>query len=103
MKTPNVWPEGPKLLIEVDEAESTSKGGIIIPQNVRAAEQRRLTMGTVLRCGPNADVRFEDGVEFSVGSRIIFAKYGGFLLKDVGDRSKDYRLINDEDVLAIIE
>jgi len=98
---PNVWPEGCKVLIEVDEAESVTPGGILLPPSSRQAEQLRLTMGTVRRCGPEVDVRIGDGKEFGEGSRIIFAKYGGFRLQDVSRR--DFRLINDEDVLAVID
>lgn len=100
MEIPNVWPEGPKVLIEVDQAESVSSGGIFIPDTARMAEQLRLTMGTVLRIGPTAQV--DANTEFKEGSRVIFAKYGGFRLQGLKDRSRDFRIINDEDVLAII-
>jgi co-chaperonin GroES (HSP10) len=97
---PDVWPEGPKILIEVDRAESVSSGGIFIPETSRVAEQMRLTQGTVLRIGPTAQVDVAGG--FDPGTRIIFAKYGGFRLQGFEDRSRDFRIINDEDVLAVI-
>lgn len=101
VEIPEVWPEGCKILIEVDEAESISSGGIIIPPTLRQAEQLRLTKGTVLRCGPDVDARFGGERSLEAGSRIIFAKYGGFHLQDQS-RKRDFRLINDEDVLAIV-
>jgi co-chaperonin GroES (HSP10) len=53
-----------------------------------------------LRLGPTANVNF--GNKKVEGAKIIFSKYGGFNidLPDFGDR--DFRIINDEDVLAVI-
>lgn len=104
---PNIWPEGSKLLIEVDMVEEMTSGGIILPPSSRENQQRGLIMGKVLRCGPDVMVRQDSGEELREGTKIIFARYGGFNLKsrDLEDRSKgnrDLRLINDEDVLAIL-
>ena len=37
----------------------------------------------------------------SIGDRIAFAKYGGFIIEDPED-GVEYRLLNDEDVCAVI-
>ena len=102
LNIPNIWPEGPKVLIEVDQVDSVTAGGIILPDSARIDRQLHLTMATVLRLGPDASVRMTDGHECVPGSRIIFAKYGGFRLQDM-DKRKDLRIINDEDVLAVLE
>lgn len=99
---PKVWPEGVKLLILVDESESATAGGIVIPHRIRDNNQLKLTMGTVLRLGPDAAVRMGDGKECGPGSRIIFARYGGYRLSELETR-RDLRIINDEDVLALLE
>lgn len=102
---PEIYPEGVKLLIQVDDMEKVTRGGIILPESSVRSEQRRLSTATVLRLGPRVDVdlRLPEGQEFGVGTRIIFAKYGGFNLKDPDRKlSRDFRLINDEDVLAVV-
>lgn len=101
MSIPDVWPEGCKVLIEVDTVEAATSGGIFLPQSVRQAEQLKLTVGTVLRLGSDADIRLGPDRVCKEGTRIIFAKYGGFRLQDM-DRKRDFRLINDDDVLAVI-
>lgn len=101
LSIPGVWPEGYKILVEADQTEEVTSGGIFIPATVREAHQRHATFGTVLRCGPTHNAQVE-GREIGPGTRIIFAKYGGVFLKDV-DRRRDLRLINDEDILAVVE
>lgn len=100
---PGIYPEGEKILIQVDDMERVTKGGIILPESSRIAEQRRLTTGKILRIGPDAIVRFSEDKKLCVGDRIVFALYGGFNLKDPDKKGRDFRLINDEDVLALIE
>lgn len=108
---PDVWPEGVKLLIEVDMADRMTPGGIVVPDVARENQQRQSTMGTVLRMGPHASVKFADGKECVVGCRVVFARYGGYPLKEIKNRKdgrvgrdeRDLRIINDEDVLALLE
>jgi len=99
---PKVWPEGCKLLIEVDEADAVTPGGIVVPNQARENMQMSLTMGTILRVGPHATTAFADGKELKPGSRVVFAKYGGYRLREVETR-RDLRIINDEDVLVLLE
>lgn len=99
---PKVWPEGVKLLILVDDAEGVTSGGIIVPGVVRENNQMHLTMGTILRVGPDAVTNFADGKELKPGSRVVFAKYGGYRLKEI-ETHRDLRIINDSDVLVLLE
>ena len=103
-KIPDIWPEGSKILIEADRVDDRSPGGIWYAQQTREAEQTRVNMGTVLRVGPDVIVRLVDdsgaAMPLTVGSRIVFSRYGGFRL--MADKVRDYRIINDDDVLAVV-
>ena len=101
---PEVWPEGCKILIEADKVDDRTAGGIWYSQQTKEDEQTRVNIGTVLRCGPDAVSRLanpgEEARQLTPGDRIVFARYGGFRL--MFDKNRDFRIINDEDVLAVV-
>lgn len=105
-KIPEIYPEGVKVLIQVDDTEKVTKGGIIVPPSMIKSEQKKLTTGTVKRIGPDAVARFLVGGEkraLETGDRIIFSLWGGFSVKDPEGMDRDFRLLNDEDVLALVQ
>lgn len=91
---------GYRLLIEPDEIETTSKGGIqlVLDEKLEKAAQQ---MGTVVSIGSyawkTADGIWEPWVE--VGDRIMFSKHAGRMVRDE-ENDKTYMYINDTDVLA---
>jgi len=102
----NFHPEGTKLLVLADRAQGITKGGILIPETSRDQSQYKVTMATVLGIGPDAVSRFTDPETsetrpVKIGDRILFTRYGGaYLYKDGSDG--DLRIIQDQDVLALI-
>lgn len=86
------------LLIEPKQAETTTSSGIIIPDT---ANKEKPQEGTVISAGEG---RMEDGklspLTVKVGQTVLFKKWGGTEIKLEG---KDYLLIKEEDILAIIE
>lgn len=105
-------PEGRKLLVEADQTEEMSAGGIWIPKTAQEANQTRMTLGKVVAIGPAVDLVFEysdkenpekEGTlrHVQIGDRVWFSKYGGCRFETARDR--DLRIINDEDVMAIID
>lgn len=94
-----IKPVGYRVLVEPDKVEEKTKGGLFLPQTTQDREQQAAIKGTVVAVGEHAWK--EDGEPWAkVGDRIIFAKYGGFEVEDDG---KAYRLLNDEDIVAVIE
>lgn len=91
-----------RVLVLPDPAEKVTKGGIIIPE--AAAEQKRMAMmfGTLVAVGENAweeaAARSPNFTRPEPGDRIVFAKYGGVTI--TGKDGKEYRLMNDEDVVG---
>jgi len=85
------------LLVERVEPKDTVKGGIVIPDSAKEKPQEAV----VKAVGPG---RLVDGkrvpVEIKKGETVLISKYGG---TEVKYDDKEYLLIREDDVLAIIE
>lgn len=93
----NVKPLGDRVLVEPVEEKETKKGGIIIPDSAK----EKPTEGVVRALGTGK--KDEDGkvqaFEVKVGDRVLISKYGGTEIKVDG---KEYKLLNADDILAIV-
>ncbi len=97
---PNVRPVGDRILVEaVEEKENKGKkGGIIIPDTAKEKpmESRVVALGT----GKTGDNGKKVPFEVMKGDRVLVNKYGGTEIKLDG---KEYKILNSDDVLAVIE
>jgi co-chaperonin GroES (HSP10) len=118
-----VEPAGYRVIVKPDPLEAVSKGGIVLSygDDKKRVEQAQIT-GVVVETGAQAWIAYaleiiknadelrkvgfaEDQIKAAcrpwaaVGDRVYFAKYGGFLIEQNGEQ---YRLLNDEDITAII-
>ena len=86
-----------RILVERLEEQETKRGGIIIPDTAKEKPQegKVLAVGT----GKVTDDGKRQGLDVKVGDRILFGKYSGSEVK-VDD--KDYLIMREEDVLAVI-
>jgi co-chaperonin GroES (HSP10) len=91
-----------RVIVLPDEVEEKTVGGIILPEQHKDREKYAMMHGTLIAAGENA---WEEAVARSpnftkpvAGDRVVIAKYGGVLL--TGKDGKDYRIMNDEDVVA---
>jgi chaperonin GroES len=86
-----------RIVVQANEAETTTASGIVIPDTAKEKPQE----GTVLAVGPG---RFEDGtrvpLDVKVGDTVLYSKYGGTEVKYSGE---EYLVLSARDVLAIIE
>ena len=95
-------PLGHHVLVYPDQVNDRI-GSIFLTQQTRQQEQLARIFGTVVKVGPQAwkahdpTGRGEGEPWAKPGDRIVFAKYGGFVLEDP-DTKECYRLLNDEDV-----
>ena len=89
-------PLADRVLIEVKEEETKTKGGILLPDTAQKKSQK----GVVLAVG--AGKLAENGtrlpLEVSVGDEVLFAKYSGTEIEEEG---KKFLLITERDILAI--
>lgn len=95
-----IFPVGNKILILPDQVAETTESGIILgtPQQIER-EQLGQTEGVVLAVGPDA---YSDAKLpwCSVGDKVVIARYSGMMRK--GNDDKMYRIISDNDVVAVI-
>ena len=93
-----IRPMHDRLVVERIEEQEVRKGGIIIPDTAKEKPQE----GKVVAAG--AGKVTEEGkrlpLDVKVGDRILFGKYSG---SEVKLDDKDYLILREEDVLAILE
>lgn len=99
INTSGMQPVEFKILIEPEEVEEVSKGGIVLAVKTTEREAMAQVRGRLIAIGGNA---FEDwaGQVPKLGDSIYFAKYAGYVIK--GADGKEYRLANDKDVSAVL-
>lgn len=94
----NLKPLGDRVLVEPVEEKEVKKGGIIIPDSAK----EKPTEGIVraLGTGKTDDDGKKIAFEVKVGDRVLVSKYGGTEVKLDG---KEYKLLNSDDILAIVD
>lgn len=98
-----IQPAGHRVLVKVQEVEKKTTGGLIIPDSIADKQTEANIFGQIVSVGPTAWKAFDDGDAWAaVGDTVAFAKYGGFVIEDPDTKEK-YRLLNDEDITAIIK
>jgi chaperonin GroES len=87
-----------RILVQRVEEETTTKGGIIIPDTAKEkpAEGKVVAVGN----GKVGDDGKRVALEVKKGDRILFGKYSGTEVKVSGE---EYLIMREEDVLGIID
>jgi len=88
-----------QVVLEPISEEEKSKGGIILPDT---AEREKPEQGKVIAVGPGRLTPQGKTIPLSVkkGDRVLFTKYGPTEVKVEG---KEYLVVKEEDILAILE
>ena len=81
-----------KILVEPQEAETKTAGGIIIPDSAKEKPQT----GKVVLTG---EAKKDEPMEIKVGNTVFYGKYSGTTLSIEGN---DYLLMSQNDVLYIL-
>ena len=86
-----------RILVQANEAETTTASGIVIPDTAKEKPQE----GTVLAVGPGRVDDKGSGVPvfMKVGDTDIYSKYGGTEVKFGGE---DFLVLSARDVLAVV-
>jgi len=125
MKTMNksgITQKGDRVLVRVDQLEEKTAGGIFIPIEAKDRHQMSANFGEVVAIGADCwthsvhitEARMENGdwretqrktVGYAepmamVGDRVSFSMYVGLLM--TGAAGQEYKLINDEDIIASV-
>ena len=88
----NIKPLGDRVLVEPQEAEEKTATGIIIPDTAKEKPQR----GKVVAVGKGTK---EETMELKNGDMVLYGKYAG---TDLNFEGKDYLIMRQSDILAII-
>lgn len=96
--TPQIRPLSDRIVVEAKETESTSAGGIVIPDT---ADKDKPIQGKVIAIGKG---KYIDGsiqpLQVKVGDNILFGKYAGTNIKLNGS---EYLVMREEDVMGVLE
>lgn len=90
-------PLGDRIVIELIEQEEKTASGIVLPDSAKEKPQE----GKVVAVGSGrvADNGERISMELNEGDAVVFSKYAGSEVKYDG---KDYLILRESDVLAII-
>ena len=93
----NIKPLEDRIVVEPNEAETTTSSGLVIPDTAKEKPQQ----GKVLAVGPGRTL--DNGnlapLGVSVGDTVLYSKYGG---TEVTVAGKDYLILSGRDVLAVM-
>ncbi len=91
-------PMDDRILLEPDEADDVTAGGIILPDAAKEKPQR----GTVIATGPgkllDSGNRGEMGV--SIGDQVFYGKYSG---TEIEFEMDTYVVLRESDILAVVD
>ena len=93
-----IQPLGDRVVVEREESESKTAGGIVLPDSAKDKPSR----GTVIAIGDGR--LLEDGsrskLQVKVGDKVLFTSYAPEAIK-LND--EELLLMREEDILAVIE
>jgi chaperonin GroES len=92
-----VQPLADRVLVKPQEEEEVKKGGIIIPDTAKEKPQQ----GKVIAVGPGKMTESGQKVAMEVkkGDIILYGKYSG---TEVTIDGKDYLIMRESDILAVV-
>lgn len=90
-------PLSDRVVIEPLEADDRTSGGIYLPDTAKEKPQ----MGKIVAVGPGkvSDTGEKIPMEVKAGDKVLYGKYSG---TDVTVEGKDYLIVRESDVLAIL-
>lgn len=94
----NIRPLHDRIIVERIEEETTTAGGLIIPDTAKEKPQE----GKIVAAGKgkvNEEGKVQ-GMDVKVGDKVLFGKYAGTEIKLEG---KEYLIMREDDILGVVE
>ena len=93
----NIKPLADRIVVEPNEQEEVTAGGIILPETAKEKPQQ----GKIVAAGPG---RIDEkgkrvDMEVKVGDKVLYAKYSGTEIKQDG---KKLLILRESDILAVM-
>lgn len=99
---PGMRATGFNVLVALPPKEEKTAGGIILPGMASEREHMAQVRGRLVSVSPAAfDFANFGGEHPQLGDAVVFAKFAGIVTE--GNDGREYRLLLDKDVSAIIE
>ena len=95
MSKVKIRPLDDRVVVQPEEAEETTAGGIVLPDSAKEKPQR----GTVVAVGPGKllDSGNRGTLSVAVGDIVIYGKYGG---SDLEVDGSEVKILRESDILA---
>ncbi|HLD40849.1 MAG TPA: co-chaperone GroES [Candidatus Omnitrophota bacterium] len=95
----NIQPLGDRVIVKPLEAESKTKGGIVIPDTAKEKPQE----GKVVAVGKGkvSDDGKLQALEVKTGDKVLYGKYSGTEITT--KEGEELLIMKEEDILAIIK
>ena len=87
-------PLGNRIAVEPITEEEITKSGIVLPDTI---DKEKKAEGKVVAIGEGEKIA---KLNLKIGDKVIFGKYAG---EEVKVEKIEYKILSDEDVLAVIE
>lgn len=90
------------VVIEQDPVEEKTKGGLLLTADAQDRGKHQATRGTIVSLSPlafNEDIFPSWETRPEPGARVLFAQHAGMFVKDGG---KEYRIVKDRDIVAVL-
>jgi chaperonin GroES len=88
-----IKPLADRVLVQAQEAETKTASGLFIPDSAKEKPQQ----GVIIAVGNG---KKDEPMELKVGDKIMYGKYSG---TEVSFEGKDYLIMRQSDVIAVIE
>ncbi len=88
----NIKPLADRVLVKPAEAETTTKGGIIIPDTAKEKPQK----GTIIAVGNG---KKDEPLTVKVGDTVLYGKYAG---TEISVEGEDFLIMRESDIYAIV-
>jgi len=90
----NLKPLGDRVVVKPLPKEETTKSGIILPETVNKEAKME---GEIIALGQGEKIQ---KLNLKVGQKVIYTEYGG---SEVKHEDQEYKILNHDDLLAVIE
>lgn len=90
----SIRPLGDRVLVRPIAEEEVTKSGIVLPDTV---DKEKKAEGEIVSIGSGEKIA---KLNLSVGQKVLFGKYSG---EEITVEAVDYKILNHEEVLAVIE
>lgn len=97
---PGIRPVEYRVLVEPDEVEKVTAGGIIVPDITAERQQAAAIRGTVVSLGAQAFSDWPEEDRLIPGARVLMKKYAGEVAE--GLDGKQNRLVQDKEILGVL-